>query len=78
MITRVLPCPDCQGTDIVRHGKSPEGKQRYRCRQCREGHGTGYISQSSPMANLPGYERRRGGNPDRSEKDPHLHDERRS
>ena len=24
---------------MVRHGKSPEGKQRYRCRQCREGRG---------------------------------------
>ena len=32
MITQVLHCPYCQGIDIVRHGKSPEGKQRYRCR----------------------------------------------
>ena len=32
MITQVLHCPYCQGTDIVRHGTSPEGKQRYRCR----------------------------------------------
>ncbi len=31
MIIQVLHCPYCQGTDIVRHGKSPEGKQRYRC-----------------------------------------------
>ena len=34
MITQVLHCPYCHGTDIVRHGTSPEGKQRYRCRQC--------------------------------------------
>lgn len=33
MITQVLHCPNCQGTDIVKHGKSPEGKQRYKCRE---------------------------------------------
>jgi hypothetical protein len=31
MITQVLHCPYCGEIDIVRHGKSPEGKQRYRC-----------------------------------------------
>jgi transposase-like protein len=34
MITQVVHCPYCQGTDIVRHGATPEGKQRYRCRAC--------------------------------------------
>ena len=34
MITQVLHCPYCQGTDIVKHGTTPEGKQRYRCREC--------------------------------------------
>ena len=34
MITQVVHCPHCQGTDIVRHGTTPEGKQRYRCRAC--------------------------------------------
>jgi transposase-like protein len=34
MITQVLHCPYCQGSDIVRHGTTPEGKQRYRCREC--------------------------------------------
>ena len=33
MITQVLHCPHCQGTDIGRHGKTPQGKQRYRCRE---------------------------------------------
>jgi hypothetical protein len=37
MMTQVLHCPYCRGIDIVRHGKSPEGQQRYRCRQCRVG-----------------------------------------
>ena len=39
MITQVLHCPYCQGTDIVRHGTSAEGKQRYRCRECLLGQG---------------------------------------
>ena len=43
MIIQVLHCPYCQGTDIVRHGMSPEGKQRYRCRQCREGRGHTFL-----------------------------------
>jgi transposase-like protein len=36
MMTQVLHCPYCHGTDIVRHGMTPEGKQRYRCRTCPE------------------------------------------
>ena len=33
MIIQVLHCPNCQGTDIVRHGRTRQGKQRYRCRE---------------------------------------------
>ena len=33
MIIQVLHCPNCQGTDIVRHGRTRQGKQRYRCRK---------------------------------------------
>ena len=36
MIPPVLHCPSCQGTESVRHGLTPEGKQRYRCRACPE------------------------------------------
>ncbi len=43
MITQVLHCPYCQGTDIVRHGTTFEGKQRYRCRECREGRGRTFL-----------------------------------
>src|SRR5687768_5670727 len=39
MIIQILHCPYCQGTDIVRHGNTRQGKQRYRCRECREGRG---------------------------------------
>jgi transposase-like protein len=35
MIIHVLRCPNCQGTDIVRHGQTRQGKQRYRCREQR-------------------------------------------
>jgi len=35
MILQVLHCPNCQGTDIVRHGQTRQGKQRYRCRAQR-------------------------------------------
>src|SRR5690242_5921930 len=35
MILHVLHCPHCQGTDIVRHGHTRQGKQRYRCRERR-------------------------------------------
>ena len=43
MITQVLHCPCCQGTDIVRHGTTSEGKQRYRCRTCRRGRGRTFL-----------------------------------
>ena len=35
MISHALHCPHCQGTDIVRHGTTRQGKQRYRCRETR-------------------------------------------
>jgi transposase-like protein len=43
MITQVLHCPYCHETDIVKHGRSPEGKQRYRCRTCLEGRGRTFL-----------------------------------
>ena len=33
MLLQVLHCPHCDGTDIVRHGQTRQGKQRYRCRE---------------------------------------------
>ena len=46
---QVLHCPYCQGTDMVRHGKSPEGKQDYCCRECREGHGRTFLLETIAM-----------------------------
>ena len=48
MITQVLHCPYCQGTDIVKHGTTPEGKQRYRCRECPGRGGTFLLEYTYP------------------------------
>jgi transposase-like protein len=47
MITQGLHCPYCHGTAIVRHGLSPEGKQRYRCCACHEGRGRIFLLEDS-------------------------------
>jgi transposase-like protein len=48
MVTQVLHCPSCQGTDIVRHGTTPQGKQHYRCRQCPDRGRTFLLDYSYP------------------------------
>jgi transposase-like protein len=48
MVTQVLHCPSCQGTDMVRHGKTPQGKQRDRCRQCPARGPTCLLDDSYP------------------------------
>ena len=32
MVFEPVCCPHCHTTDVVKNGKSAEGKQRYRCR----------------------------------------------
>jgi transposase-like protein len=59
MIMQVLHCPYCQGTDIVKHGLSPEGKQRYRCRACREGRGRTFLLAYTPILPIHAAFRRR-------------------
>jgi len=53
MITQVLHCSYCQGTDIVRHGTTPEGKQRYRCRACLLGRGRTFLLAYAYAGQLP-------------------------
>src|SRR5215471_2199462 len=53
MIIQVLHCPYCQGIDIVRHGLSPEGKQRFRCRTCLEGRGRTFLLDYSYAGQSP-------------------------
>ena len=31
MVGEPIHCPACQGTDVVQHGKTSDGKQRFRC-----------------------------------------------
>jgi transposase-like protein len=53
MIIQVLHCPYCQGTDIVRHGATSEGKQRYRCRECRFGRGRTFLLEYTYTGQSP-------------------------
>ena len=54
MVLPVLHCPHCQSTNLVRHGTTRQGKQRYRCRACPERGRTflfayAYAGQSSAV-----------------------------
>ena len=31
MVVEPIHCPTCEGTDVVKHGKTSDGKQRFRC-----------------------------------------------
>ena len=53
MIMQVLHCPYCQETDIVKHGLSSEGKQRYRCRACREKRGRTFLLEYTYAEQAP-------------------------
>ena len=53
MILQALHCPHCQGTDVVRHGTTRQGKQRYRCRACREGKGRTFLLDYSYAGQSP-------------------------
>src|SRR5438552_18073836 len=35
MITITVHCPHCGSEDLVRNGRAPNGKQKYRCRACK-------------------------------------------
>ena len=53
MITQMLHCPHCQGMDVVRHGTTSEGKQRYRCRACRLGRGRTFLLEYAYAGQSP-------------------------
>ena len=31
MVLEPIHCPDCDGIEVIKHGKTPDGKQRYFC-----------------------------------------------
>ena len=53
MLIQVLHCPHCQGIAIVKHGLSPEGQQRYRCRACLEGRGRTFLLEYTYAGQAP-------------------------
>ena len=57
MVIQVLHCPHCHGTDVVRHGTTRQGKQRYRCRQCLEGRGRTFLLEYAYAGQLPDVKR---------------------
>ena len=34
MLTKVVTCVHCGGDDVIRHGKTRNGKQRLKCKEC--------------------------------------------
>jgi transposase-like protein len=56
MVLQVLHCPYCQGTDIVQHGTTRQGKQRYRCRACPE-HGRPFLLKYAYAGQSPDVKR---------------------
>jgi transposase-like protein len=35
MVTTTVHCTYCGSEDVVRNGRSPNGKQKYRCKECK-------------------------------------------
>jgi transposase-like protein len=57
VITQVRHWPYCHGTDIVRHGTTSEGKQRYRCRECLLGRGRTFLLEYTYAGQSPAVKR---------------------
>src|ERR671914_821744 len=52
MVLEPVECPVCHGTNVIKHGKSGEGKQRYLC-QDQECCGKTFIRDYSDLGRLP-------------------------
>jgi transposase-like protein len=52
MITVTVYCSHCGSEDVVRNGRAPNGKQKYRCRACKK------QSRENPTSNAYPEERR--------------------
>ena len=35
MVTITVSCPHCGSEEVMRNGRAPNGKQKYRCRACK-------------------------------------------
>jgi len=52
MVLEPVLCPSCSSDDVVKHGQSEEGKQRYKCRSL-EGSRRTFIRQYAYRGYLP-------------------------
>jgi len=52
MVLEPIFCPTCGSNDVVKHGQSGEGKQRYKCRNSECSRGT-FIQTYSYRGYLP-------------------------
>ena len=52
MVLEPVKCPVCGGTEVIKHGKSGEGKQRYLC-QAQGCRGKTFIREYSDLGRLP-------------------------
>lgn len=43
MVIQVVVCSHCQSDDVKRDGRTPAGKQRYKCKSC------GRVSRENPQ-----------------------------
>lgn len=62
MVTKTLLCPRCQSKDLIRYGRAPNGKQRFRCHPCahtfRENPGERGYSAARKREILAAYQER--------------------
>ena len=52
MVLEPIHCPDCDGIDVIKHGTTAAGKQRYRC-QNLECSRSSFIREYSYQGYLP-------------------------
>ncbi len=62
MITQTIHCRHCGSSNLIRHGKAPNGKQRFRCRDCgrtsRENPGSAAYDEARKQTILAAYHER--------------------
>nr|WP_197985735.1 IS1 family transposase [Leptolyngbya sp. Cla-17] len=50
MVLEPVLCPDCGSNNVVKHGRSEESKQRYKCRNSECGRSTFIRDYAYPWA----------------------------
>jgi transposase-like protein len=62
MVTQTLDCRHCGSTQLIRHGRASNGKQRYLCQACgrtsRENPGSAAYDESTKAQILAAYQER--------------------